>query len=77
MKETVKTWLDKLHNEAIEEAKETIKNERILELGYDGEDVNPHTKNIKALDSYIESLEVIKTLSEYVVKTVCLITEEK
>lgn len=77
MKETVKTWLDKLHNEAIEEAKETIKNERILELGYEGEDANPHTENIKALDSYIESLKVIKTLSEYVVKTVCLITEEK
>ncbi len=36
MNETVRIWLNKLYEDAIKEAKETIKNEHILELGYKG-----------------------------------------
>ena len=57
MNETVRIWLNKLYEDAIKEAKETIKNEHILELGYKGNDNNPHTENIKSLNEYIKVLE--------------------
>lgn len=42
----------------IADARETIKNEHVWELGYDGEEpVNPHTENMEALREYIETLE--------------------
>lgn len=59
MNETVKIWLNKLHEDAIKEAKDTIKNEHIFELGYEGTDSNPHTENIKTLNEYIEALEAL------------------
>ena len=58
MNETVRIWLEELYTKEIEEAKETIKNEHIWELGYNGEEpLNPHTENIEVLKEYIEVLE--------------------
>jgi hypothetical protein len=74
MHETVKFWIDELlekHNldelsdlstdvimMEIEDAKGTISNEHMWELGYDGNlPFNPHTENIAVLMEYIEVLE--------------------
>ena len=58
MNETVKIWLEELYKREIEEAKGTISNEHLCELGYDGnEPFNPHTENIMVLEEYIEVLE--------------------
>ena len=57
MNETVKIWLEKLYKDGIEEAKGTIENEHVWELGYDGEGSNPHTENIEVLKEYIEVLK--------------------
>lgn len=57
MNEIIKVWLRTLYTEEIEEAKSTIDNETIWELGYDGEEPNPHTENIKLLKEYIDILE--------------------
>lgn len=57
MNETVRIWFEELYTKEIEEVKGTIKNEHIWELGYDGEEPNPHTENIMALMEYIEVLE--------------------
>ena len=58
MNETVKIWLEELYTKEIEEAKGTIENEHLWELGYDGnEPTNPHTENIEVLKEYIEVLE--------------------
>ena len=43
--------------EEIEEIKGTISNEHLWELGYDGEEPNPHTENIETLKEYLEMLE--------------------
>ena len=57
MNETVRTWLEELYSKEIEEIKGTIRNEHLWELGYDGEEPNPHTENIERLKEYIEILE--------------------
>ena len=58
MNEMVKIWLEELYTKEIKDAKDTIKNEHIWELGYDGkEPLNPHTENIMVLEEYIEVLE--------------------
>jgi hypothetical protein len=57
MNETVKIWLEELYKKEIEEAKGTIENEHLWELGYDGEEPNPHTENIEVLKEYLERLE--------------------
>lgn len=65
MNETVKIWIKNLENptveeikKEIEEAKGTIRNEHLWELGYDGEEpMNPHTENIMILNEYVEVLE--------------------
>lgn len=58
MHETVKIWFEELYKKEIEEAKGAISNERLWELGYDGnEPLNPHTENIMVLEEYIEILE--------------------
>jgi hypothetical protein len=57
MNETVRTWLKELYGKEIEEVKGTISNEHLWELGYDGEDPNPHTENIEVLTEYLEILE--------------------
>ena len=57
MNETVRIWLEELYKNEIEEVKGAIDNERIWELGYDGEEPNPHTENIEVLEEYLEVLE--------------------
>ena len=64
MTETKKIWLEELYTNENKEARETIKNEHLWELGYDGEELNPHTENIEVLKEYIkvlnEKLEELK-----------------
>ena len=72
--ETVQIWLDDLVERTgcdtvdqltreeilaeVEEVRGTISNERIWELGYDGEEpINPHTENIIVLVEYLEVLD--------------------
>lgn len=57
MNEMVKFWLEKLYKDEIKNAKGTISNEHLWELGYNGEEPNPHTGNIEVLHEYIEVLE--------------------
>lgn len=57
MHETVKIWLEELYKNEIEKIKGTISNEHIWELGYDGEEPNPHTENIEVLKEYLDILE--------------------
>lgn len=57
MNETVRFWLEELYKKEIDEIKGTISNEHLWELGYDGEDPNPHTENIEVLKEYLEVLE--------------------
>lgn len=57
MNETVRIWFEELYKKEIEEAKGTIENEHMWELGYNGEEPNPHTENIEVLKEYIEILE--------------------
>lgn len=57
MHETVQFWLNVIYEDAINDAKETIKNEHMWELGYSGEDPNPHTENIALLNEYVIELE--------------------
>lgn len=52
----VQEWLTNLYSEAIEEAYQSIANERIWENGYEGEEDNQHTENIKAIKQYISVL---------------------
>ena len=54
MSETVRIWFEELYKKEIEEIEGTISNERLWELGYDGnEPVNPHTENIEVLTEYL------------------------
>ena len=53
----IKKYLENLYTNEIEEVKGTIENEHIWELGYDGEEPNPHIENIKVLKEYIRVLE--------------------
>lgn len=58
MNETVRIWFEELYKKEIEEIEGTISNERLWELGYDGdESVNPHTENIELLTEYLEALK--------------------
>ena len=58
MSETVKIWFEELYKKEIEEIEGTISNERLWELGYNGDEpINPHTENIEMLTEYLEALE--------------------
>jgi hypothetical protein len=57
MDATVKYWLKRLYKSEIEEVKSTIRNEHLWELGYDGEDPNPHTENLLIQEKYLQVLE--------------------
>ena len=59
-RETIKFWLEQLYDREIKEAYGTISNEHIWEIGYDGEEPNPHTENIKQLQEYIRVLDKLK-----------------
>lgn len=50
----------------INEIPDTIKNEHLWELGYDGEDPNPHTQNIENLKEYRKRLEFFHDMIEYI-----------
>lgn len=56
----VQEWLNNLYTEAIEEAEQSLSNERLWEKGYDGEDANPHTENIETLNQYISVLTQLR-----------------
>ena len=65
MIELHKEWLEELYQNEIIEVRGTIRNEHLMELGYDGEEENPHTKNIENLEDYIELLQdLISELEE-------------
>jgi hypothetical protein len=65
MNETIKIWLEKLGSDPpeekikmeIEQVRGTISNEHLWELGYDGNEPNPHSENIKILMEYLDILE--------------------
>lgn len=59
---TVQEWLNNLYTEAIEEAEQSLSNERLWEKGYDGEDTNPHTENIETLEQYISVLTQLRNV---------------
>jgi len=56
MNEEIRLWLEELYKKEIEEVKGTIGNERLWELGYTGDEPNPHTENIAVLNEYMEVL---------------------
>ena len=56
----IQEWLAQLYEKEIENVQQTISNEHIWELGYDGEEPNPHTENIEELMEYIEVLKELK-----------------
>ena len=60
----VQEWLNNLYIEAIEEAKQSIKNERIWEKGYDEEGDNPHTENIRTIEQYISVLTKLQASTQ-------------
>ena len=60
--ETIQEWLTNLYTEAIEEAEQSLSNERLWEKGYDGEDTNPHTENIKTIEQYISVLTQLRAV---------------
>lgn len=60
MNEMCKCWLIQMFESEIDEAKCNLSNQHLWELGYDGEDENPHTQNIEDLKEYIEILENYK-----------------
>ena len=57
--------IDMLDKE-IKEIPDTIKNEHIWELGYDGEDLNPHTQNIETLKEYLKRLEFFHDMIQHI-----------
>ena len=58
MNETVKIWFEELYKKEIEEIERTISNERLWELGYNGDEpTNPHTENIAMLMEYLKALK--------------------
>ena len=58
MSETVKQWFTDLYNDAIEETKAAISNERIWQNGADSdEEIEMHEENIQELEEYLELLQ--------------------
>lgn len=60
MNEIIKEWLKQLYEQAIVDTKIDISNNHLWELGYDGEEPNPHTEAIELLKEYIEVLKELK-----------------
>lgn len=60
MNEIIKEWLKQLYEQAIADAKINISNNHLWELGYNGEEPNPHTEAIELLKEYIEVLKELK-----------------
>lgn len=57
MDEIIISWLRDMYEREIDETVGDISNERIWEIGYDGEEPNPHTENIMRLQEYIDILK--------------------
>lgn len=57
MNELIKIWLINMYKNEINESKASISNEHIWELGYNGEESNPHINNISNIQEYICILE--------------------
>lgn len=62
--EVVNRWLDDLLDGAIQETNAQLSNEHIWELGYSGEEPNPHAQNIANLSRYKELLQAIKATAK-------------
>ena len=56
MSETVRIWFQELYKKEIAEVRATIRNEKVWELGYSGDEPNPHADNIRVLEEYLEEL---------------------
>lgn len=64
--EECKSRIINMLDQEINEIPGTIKNEHLWELGYDGEDPNPHTQNIENLKEYRKRLEFFHEMIEHI-----------
>lgn len=64
--EECKSRIINMLDQEINEIPDTIKNEHLWELGYDGEDPNPHTQNIENLKEYRKRLEFFHEMIEHI-----------
>lgn len=53
-------------DQEINEIPDSIRNEHIWELGYDGEDTNPHTQNIENFKEYRKRLEFFHDMIQHI-----------
>lgn len=61
MNEMHKVWLTQLFDKEIKEELGAIKNEKLWNLGYEGEPTeNPHPENIKLRQEYIDILKELR-----------------
>lgn len=61
MNEMIKTWLNAMYDENIEDARCTIRNEEMWAKGSPSkEEEQMHLDNIKVIEEYIEVLEELK-----------------
>lgn len=66
--EIVSGWFDdlftdliKLIDEELSDEEANIKNEKIWELGYEGQEIpNPHTQNMVNINHYIDRLKMLR-----------------
>lgn len=56
----ISIWWNEMLEKEIEEFKGAVSNEHLMELGYSGEESNPHTQNIVIMQTYISQLESAK-----------------
>ena len=71
--EIINTWAEEhksriidMINQEINAIPDNIRNEHLWELGYDGEDPNPHTQNIENLKEYRKRLEFFHEMIEHI-----------
>lgn len=64
--EELKIKINKLIDDEINEIPDNIRNEHLWELGYDGEDPNPHTQNICNLEEYRKRLEFFHDMIQHI-----------
>ena len=64
--EECKSRIINMLDQEINEIPDTIKNEHLWELGYDGEDPNPHTQNVENLKEYRKRLEFFHEMIEHI-----------
>ena len=64
--EECKSRIINMLDQEINEIPDNIRNEHIWELGYDGEDPNPHTQNIENLKEYRKRLEFFHDMIQHI-----------